>query len=76
MAELIIDTAGREEEAGNLLKEVGIIIEECNPINVFLVPDSAVGKIEEILTANGIEFQWSERFEEDIYYEENQDDPT
>lgn len=63
MKELMITANDRSEEAKNLLQESGIVLEE-NPldediIGFFDAPDiSKVEKIEEILLANKIEFEW------------------
>ena len=67
MAELIIDTPDKHEEVLNLLKEAGIAVEDDDTVeNVFQVPDSSTNQVEEILSANSIEFQWGEGLEEEF----------
>ena len=67
MAELIIDTLDKHEEVLNLLKEAGIAVEDDDTVeNVFQVPDSNIKQVEEILSANSIEFQWGEGLEEEF----------
>lgn len=81
MSELIIDTIDREEEAFDLLKEAGVVVEDAGArcVNVATVPDSSITKVEEILAAYLIEFQWGgeeddgEEYEDD-YSEEDEED--
>jgi hypothetical protein len=75
MAELIIDTPDKHEEVLNLLKEAGISVEDDDTVeNVFQVPDSSINQVEEILSANSIEFQWSgEGLDESDYLDEEEE---
>ena len=80
MSQLIVDTPDKHDEVLNLLKETGIPVEDDDMIeNVFQVPDSSIAKVEEILAANSIEFQWGfeedddEEYEDD-YFEEDEED--
>ena len=80
MAKLIIDTPDKHEDVLNLLKEAGISVKDDDTVeNVFQVPDAnihqAPGKsarelVEEILSANSIEFQWGEGLEEEFSNED------
>ena len=67
MSELIVDTPDKHDEVLNLLKEAGIPVEDDDTVeNVFQVPDSNIKQVEEILSANSIEFQWGEGLEEEF----------
>jgi hypothetical protein len=76
MSELIVDTLDKHDEVLNLLKEAGIPVEDDDMIeNVFQVPDSSINQVEEILSANSIEFQWSgEGIDESDYIDEDEED--
>jgi hypothetical protein len=72
MSELIVDTPDKHDEVLNLLKEAGIPVEDDDMIeNVFQVPDSSIAKVEEILAANSIEFQWGFEEDDDEEYEDD-----
>ena len=82
MPELIIDSILKDFEgvAFQLLKKAGLDVKQDSTcVNVILVEETDIAKVEEILTANSIEFQWSVQDEEDAddradIYDEGYDD--
>jgi hypothetical protein len=75
VAELIIDTPDKHDEVVSLLREAGVgATYDVIVDNVFRVPDSTIAKVEEILAANLIEFQWSgEGLDEEDYVDDVND---
>jgi hypothetical protein len=74
--ELIIDTIDAEERAMNLLLESGVnAVNDGVTTNLFILDEKFIQKVEEVLAANDIEFQWSSPDDEEMddYYEDEEE---